>query len=281
MDAAPQSFSQNPEHLDHRRPEPQDPPGDQEGFVVSSYPPNSEQTVVDEAESEIEDFVQAVREHMSQQPPQSDPPLGYVSNARNAAASSDTFQFWAPADECSLGIGSITHHMSSARQVVHTYGVIVDAEGAVLGLEDFATDVFEKGTRPPHTSITPAPSNRRPVVNYSTKVLASTQKMQRPVLSGPVYAVEAGELADLYGKGASSWLDPDYLLTGFYEDTDGAFGLFAEERARVLGPKQGHVILSGLPGAGKTSLFLTLIISLYAQLRDLEKGSTDGEDTCS
>lgn len=35
-------------------------------------------------------------------------------------------------------------------------------------------------------------------------------------------------------------------------------------------PRQGHVIFSGLPGAGKTSLFLALVISLYAQLQQME-----------
>ncbi len=97
------------------------------------------------------------------------------------------------------------------------------------------------------------------------------------MLSGPVYPVQVDELASIHKKDCASWLAPEYFLTGFYEDAHGEFGLFAEERSRVLGPKQGHVIFSGQPGAGKTSLFLTLTISLYAQLRSLEKGDPNEE----
>jgi hypothetical protein len=147
---------------------------------------------------------------------------------------------------------------------------VFDTEGNTLGLDDYAIHVYEQDAQPPIDSIQPAPSARRPIVNYHAKVLASTSTVQRPVLSGPVYAVCADELASLHGKSNDTWLDPNYMLTGFYEDIDGDFGIFAEERARVLGPKQGHVILSGLPGAGKTSLFLTLVISLYAHLQQIE-----------
>jgi hypothetical protein len=153
---------------------------------------------------------------------------------------------------------------------VHTYGIITKTEGQTLGLDDYATHVYEKDAKPPIESIQPAPSERRPVVNYHVKVLASTQSIQKPVLSGPVYAVAADELAEVHRKEKLSWLDPDYILAGFYQDGRGDFGIFAEERSRVLGPKQGHVILSGSPGAGKTSLFLTLVISLYAQLQNME-----------
>jgi hypothetical protein len=99
--------------------------------------------------------------------------------------------------------------------------------------------------------------------------------VQRPPLSGPVYAIKAAELTKVHGEDDAEWPGRNHLLLGFYEDGDGGFGAFAEERARVLGPKQGHVIFSGLPGAGKTSLFLTLVISLYAQLRRLEGEDTD------
>ncbi|MFL5691028.1 MAG: hypothetical protein ACJ795_04420, partial [Ktedonobacteraceae bacterium] len=201
---------------------------------------------------------------------QASAPLGYVSNARNSVAQSDSFQFWAPAEEASLGIGGIVRHTSSQPDPVHTYGIITKTEGQTLGLDDYAIHVYEQDAHPPIDSIQLAPSERRPVVNYHVKVLASTQSMQKPVLSGPVYAVAADELAEVHKKEKTQWLDPSYILTGFYQDTTGDFGIFAEERSRVLGPKQGHVILSGSPGAGKTSLFLTLVISLYAQLQNME-----------
>ncbi len=197
-------------------------------------------------------------------------PIGYVSNARNAASQSDVFQFWAPAEEVSIGIGTIVRHTTLLPRLTHTYGIVFDTEGNTLGLDDYAIHVYEQDAQPPIDSIQPAPSARRPIVNYHAKVLASTSTVQRPVLSGPVYAVCADELASLHGKSNDTWLDPNYMLTGFYEDIDSDFGIFAEERARVLGPKQGHVILSGLPGAGKTSLFLTLVISLYAHLQQME-----------
>jgi hypothetical protein len=246
---------------------------------VVSYPDDEGDTALDETKVEIEAMVQAANEQIAAALAQhAGMPLGYVSNARNAAAQSDTFQFWAPAEATSLGIGSIVRHTASIPQIVHTYGIVVDTEGSTLGLDDFAIHVYERDAQPPVESILPAPSTRRPIVNYYAKVLASTQGVHRPVLSGPVYAVAADELAGLHRKDNAYWLDPDYFLTGFYEDASGEFGIFAEERSRVLGPKQGHMILSGLPGAGKTSLFLTLIISLYAQLRTMEEKDADAED---
>ncbi len=247
---------------------------DLEVLEVPFYPEDQGDNVNDEDESEIEALVQAARQQMITQGQQEGAPIGYVSNARNAKSYSDTFQFWAPAEETSLGIGSIIRHTSYGQQTVDTYAIVIDTEGSTLGLDDYAIHVYEQDAHPPLESILPAPSSRRPIVNYRAKVLASTHIAHRPVLSGPVYSVQAEELANIHKKDCASWLSPDYLLTGFYEDAQGEFGLFAEERSRVLGPKQGHVILSGLPGAGKTSLFLTLTISLYAQLRSLEEGDT-------
>lgn len=247
-----------------------------EVLEVPFYPEDQGDNIANEDEREIEALVQAAHEQMSAQRQQEEgSPIGYVSNARNAASYSDTFLFWAPAEEISLGIGSIVRHTSYGQQTVDTYAIVIDTEGSTLGLDDYAIHVYEQDARPPLESILPAPSSRRPIVNYRAKVLASTHMAHRPVLSGPVYAVRADELASVHKKDCASWLALDYLLTGFYEDAHGEFGIFAEERSRVLGPKQGHVILSGLPGAGKTSLFLTLTISLYAQLRSLEKGDTD------
>lgn len=244
---------------------------DAERIEVVHYPEDLGDTQPDETNEAIEQMLQAAYENeQAQRIPQADIPLGYVSNARNSAAQSDTFQFWAPAEEASLGIGSIIRHTSSYPGSVHTYGIITKTEGQTLGLDDYATHVYEKDAQPPVDSIQPAPSERRPIVNYHVKVLASTQRTQKPVLSGPVYAVAADELAEIYKKEKINWLDPDYILAGFYQDAKGDFGIFAEERSRVLGPKQGHVILSGSPGAGKTSLFLTLVISLYAQLQNMD-----------
>jgi hypothetical protein len=143
-------------------------------------------------------------------------------------------------------------------------------------------------------------------------MLASEQRAQRPILSGPVYDVTASLMAAVHNRkpiadqvatadaqpvaeqGATAetqdstgpeptvpiavdnmWPEAGYMLLGFYEDRNGNFGAFAEDRTRVLGPRQGHVVLSGLPGAGKTSLFLTLVTSLYAQLRGLAQEGAD------
>jgi len=250
---------------------------DVEVLEVPFYPEDLGDNVADGDEREIEALVQATHEQMIAQVQQEGTPIGYVSNARNAASYSDTFQFWAPAEDTSLGIGTIVRHTSSGQQAVDTYAIVIDTEGSTLGLDDYAIHVYEQDARPPLESILPAPSSRRPIVNCRAKVLASTHIAHRPVLSGPVYTVQADELANIHKKDCASWLDPDYLLTGFYEDAYGEFGIFAEDRSRVLGPKQGHVILSGLPGAGKTSLFLTLTISLYAQLRSLEEGDPNEE----
>lgn len=254
-------------------------------LVISSYPEDQGDDEVNEADEEIAALVMAAQTEqrkLYEQPVlHITNPIGYVSNARNAASQSDLFQFWTPAEETSLGIGSIVRHTATTPQQVNTYGIIIDTTGTTLGLDDYAIHVYEQDARPPLDSIVPAPSTRRPVVHYQAKVLASTQKALRPVQSGPVYAVSAAELAEVHKQAQDVWLDPQYLLLGFYEDAQGKFGIFGEERARVLGPKQGHIIFSGLPGAGKTSLFLTLVISLYAQLRNREKVAQNIRDVPS
>lgn len=255
---------------------------DAEVLVIRNYPEDQGDEEVDEDNEEIAELVMAAQaERQKITKPelvlQKVGPIGYVSNARNASSRSDMFQFWAPAEETSLGIGSIVRHTATTPQHIDTYGIIVDTTGNTLGLDDYAIHVYEQDAQPPLDSIIPTPSARRPIVHYQAKVLASTHKAQRPVQSGPVYAVTATELAEVHKQAQDMWLDPQYLLLGFYEDANGDFGLFGEERSRVLGPKQGHVIFSGLPGAGKTSLFLTLVISLYSQLRNLEDEDFEGE----
>ncbi len=249
----------------------------EEEMLDIPFYPEDQGDMLDEHDQETELLVRAAHERMGVPPlPTITTPIGYVSNARNASSQSDLFQFWAPAEETLLGIGSIVRHTSLTPRRIDTYGIIVNTEGSTLGLDDYAVHVYEQDAQPPLTSILPSVSTRRPIVNYQVKVLASTHPAQRPVLSGPVYTVTAAEMANVHNRNEATWLDPEYMLLGFYEDAAGAFGIFGEDRTRVLGPKQGHVILSGLPGAGKTSLFLTLVISLFAQLHDLE-GENDGE----
>lgn len=257
-------------------------PREEEVIVIREYPEDQGDDELAQDDEEIAALVlaaQAEREKITNQQftSQQTHPIGYVTNARNAASRSDIFQFWAPAEETSLGIGSIVRQTATVPERVDTYGIIVDTTGSTLGLDDYAIHVYEQDAQPPLGSIIPAPSARRPIVHYQAKVLASTYQIHRPVLSGPVYAVTASELADVHRQVKDRWLDPQYLLLGFYEDASGTFGIFGEERARVLGPKQGHVIFSGLPGAGKTSLFQTLVISLYAQLRNMGDGGPDKE----
>jgi hypothetical protein len=137
--------------------------------------------------------------------------------------------------------------------------------------------VYEEDARPPLASIVSTPSRRRPIVNYNAQVVASTQPLQRPVTSGPVFLVDAAEMAQIHGQDKRQWPSTDHLVLGFYEDASGEFGILAEELGRVLGPKQGHIIVSGLPGAGKTSLFLSFIITLYSQLQASDKENDNGQ----
>jgi hypothetical protein len=215
----------------------------------------------DNLDAEIENLVEAARLATETPPTSGDDPDGYVSNARNAASRSDEFPFWGPAERTVLGVGSLVRHRATDPALgrpIDTYGLVIAAHAETLGLEDFAIHVYEEDARPPLDSIQPAPSRRRPVVNYGARVIASTCPVHRPVHSGPVYAVKAAELAAMHGQTAQDWPGRTHMLLGLYEDNAGDYGVLAEERDRVLGPKQGHVILSGLPGAGKTSLFLTL-----------------------
>src|SRR5260370_32388510 len=72
---------------------------DVEVLEVPFYPEDQGDNVADEDEREIEALVQAAHEQITAQRQQEGAPIGYVSNARNAASYSDTFQFWAPAEE--------------------------------------------------------------------------------------------------------------------------------------------------------------------------------------
>ena len=207
---------------------------------------------------------------------------GYVSNARNAPATSEEFPFWAPAEDAAFAIGSIVRHdgASPSGAPVRSYGIVVATQAQTLGLDDLAVDVYETDARPPLEGIIPAPSHRRPIVLYRAKVLASNESRPRSVQTGPVLEVPAAQLLEAHGSYLGKpkdrqWLEREGMVLGFYEDARGDFGVFAEERARVLGPRQGHLVLSGAPGAGKTSQFQVLLIGLYAQLHRLAADSGD------
>ena len=258
---------------------------DADRIEIAFYPEDHDEDPFNSIEQEIEDLVQQARQAQQSTPPQSDEPIGYVTNARNAASQSDSLTFWSPAEETSLGIGSLVRHsidnLTGSPARIDTYAIVTETNALTLGLDDFAIHTYEQDGRPPIASIQPAPSRRRPVVSYTAKVLASSQSTQRPVLSGPIFAVKADELAAVHGKSDQPnavnqyWPDAASILLGFYEDGAGEFGVLAEERARVLGPKQGHAVLSGMPGAGKTSLYLAMITSLYTQLQNIEGATTN------
>lgn len=261
---------------------------DTDHIEVAFYPEDRDEDPLNAVEQEIEDLVQQARQEQEHATPQPNDPIGYVTNARNAASQSDSLTFWAPAEETSLGIGSLVRHSvanpTGSPAQIDTYAIVTETGALTLGLDDFAIHTYEQDGRPPIASIQPAPSRRRPVVSYTAKVLASSQPTQRPVLSGPIFVVKADELAAVHGKSSEAttetpyWPDTASILLGFYEDGTGEFGILAEERARVLGPKQGHAVLSGMPGAGKTSLYLAMIISLYGQLGVQTVQSAEGVD---
>jgi hypothetical protein len=283
MSDLPLSIGGVRKQLDAALSEPDDTSPASERLIVSSYPEDRDDGETEDIDAEVASLVEAAREQAQQVPtPQGSGPIGYVTNARNAASRSDAFVFWSPAEEISLGVGSLVRHSApdptGKPTPIETYGIVTSTDGLTLGLDDFAPHAYEQDCRPPLTSIQPSPSRRRPVVNYKAQVLASTHSVQRPVLTGPVFPLAAGELPAVHGKpDAAMWPIPAYMLLGFYEDILGNYGVLAEERARVLGPKQGHVILSGQPGAGKTSLYQTVLIALYAQLQSLE-GEQDSDE---
>ena len=248
------------------------------------YPGEDSTTMLAEGvDREVEDLCEQARRWAETGPAaEEEEPGGFVSNARNAAATSEEFPFWAPAETTAFAIGSIVRHDGTrpGDGPVQSYGVIVETQGQTLGLDDLAVHVYETDARPPLGAIQPAPSRRRPVVVYRAKVLSSTEPRPRPVLSGPVYSVRGDQLLEAHGRYLGKpkdrqWLEREGIVLGFYDDGAGGFGVFAEERARVLGPKQGHIVLSGMPGAGKTSQFLALLIGLYAQLRRLQAAGSE------
>ncbi len=247
-----------------------------EELEVAFYPLDQGDAPSSDVDEQVAALVDAARTNQKNAITPNASAVGYVSNARNATAQSNAFQFWAPAEDISLGVGSLVRHSApepnNPGTTIITYGVVAKTDGHTLGLDDFATHVYEQDGAPPLDSIQPSQSRRRPIVNCETKVLTSSQKMQRPILSGPVYVIRADELAAVHGKTVDAWPGLDYMLLGFYQDSAGEFGILAEERERVLGPKQGHAVLSGLPGAGKTSLYQTTTISLFAQLHNDSPG---------
>ncbi len=105
---------------------------------------------------------------------------------------------------------------------------------------------------------------------YTARVLNTTQAGRpRPVVGGPVYAV-VGVEALLAAQSSrvvrrdETWLRESGVVLGFYEDGGGTFAPFVEDRRRVFGPQQGHVVDSGAPGGGKTSHYVSFSIGARA-----------------
>src|SRR5260370_4793962 len=130
-------------------------PPEDEIIEVRYYPEDQGDDDIDQEGEEIAAMAQKIRaEHqkITKEQSQQIQPIGYVSNARNATSRSDMFQFWAPAEETSLGIGSIVRHTATIPQQVDTYGIIVDTIGSTLGLDDYAVHVYEQDALPPLNS---------------------------------------------------------------------------------------------------------------------------------
>lgn len=222
--------------------------------------------------AEIEELIAAARRaRPARDPADPDAPCGSVCNAEDAPARSDAFSFWAPSERADLGIGTIVRHRAAApgAVAVDTYAIIVDSSGQTLGLARTAIGVAEVDGEPPE-GVVPAPSQRRPVAIYTARVLNTTQAGRpRPVVGGPVYAV-AGTAALLEAQSSRTvrrdmtWLRQAGVILGFYEDGRGEFAPFVEERRRVFGPQQGHVVDSGAPGGGKTSHYVSFSIGARA-----------------
>lgn len=244
--------------------------------------------LTEEMEQEIDQLVEAAVSQLEARPPTDEDPRGYVTNARNAGSTSDSFSFWASADTPIFGIGSIVRQSaeSPGRARVETYGVVDASEAQTLGLDDLAIHVYETDARPPITGLAPATSRRRPIVVWRARVLSSSGTRPRPVLDGPVFPVRGddellaahGSRPDGGGPKDQAWSEERGMLLGFYQDDLDNFSAYAEERVRVLGPQQGHVVLSGVPGAGKTSMFLMLLTAEFAKLRRLEQRGTDATE---
>src|SRR5438128_96154 len=91
-------------------------PPEEEIIEVRYYPADQGDDEIDEEAEEIAAMAQRIQaEHLKtmEEQPRQIRPIGYVSNARNAASRSDMFQFWAPAEETLLGIGSIVRHTAT------------------------------------------------------------------------------------------------------------------------------------------------------------------------
>src|SRR5258708_37792139 len=85
-------------------------PREEEIIVIREYPEDQGDDEIAQDDEEIATLIlaaQAEREKITNQllTSQQTHPIGYVTNARNSGSRSDMFQFWAAAEETSLGIG--------------------------------------------------------------------------------------------------------------------------------------------------------------------------------
>lgn len=179
--------------------------------------------------------------------------IGNVAGTKGKPNTPNVFNFWLPAGEETVQVGSIVKAVSKDREI---FGIVEDME-SYLDVDDFITHKLihgsEVGLEPPNKLLS--------VTICKCRALKTDQ--ERPITEGTVYYPGKKELEEIFNPEGST------IPFGVFLNTDSTTIPVMVDEDFVLGYEGAHVNISGMSGLGtKTSAFLFLLNSIFTHARD-------------
>lgn len=180
-------------------------------------------------------------------------PIGTVVGTKGRPNTPSEFNFWIPAEEKTVSIGSIVKVEAGARTA---FGIIEDMV-SYLEIDDALMHQLSRGGDPEVR----APNKEQSTIVCRARILK--QEQDRPFREGLVLYPTLEELDGIFN------LEECKIPFGIFENTDGSKVPVMVNESYLLGYEGAHVNISGMSGLGtKTSAFLFLLNSVFTHCED-------------
>jgi len=180
-------------------------------------------------------------------------PIGTIVGTQGRPNTPSEFNFWIPAEEKTISIGSIVKVEDGLRTV---FGIVEDME-SYLEIDNALMHQLSRGGDPEVR----APNKEQSTIVCRARVLK--QNKDRPFREGLVLYPTSDELNAIFN------VEGCRIPFGMFENTNGSKVPIMVNESYLLGYEGAHVNISGMSGLGtKTSAFLFLLSSIFAHSED-------------
>ncbi|MEE8403021.1 MAG: hypothetical protein V3R93_04625, partial [Candidatus Hydrothermarchaeaceae archaeon] len=177
-------------------------------------------------------------------------PIGTIVGTKGRPNTPSEFNFWIPAEEKTISIGSVVKVEDGASTA---FGIVEDMV-SYLEIDDALMHQLSRGGDPE----VKAPSKEQSTIVCKARILK--QDKDRPFREGLVLYPTLDELNAIFNPEGCR------IPFGVFENTDGSKVPVMVDENYLLGYEGAHVNISGMSGLGtKTSAFLFLLSSIFAR----------------